>query len=51
MINTAFEWAEILLMAIIGGCICVAIVLIAMAMGCVYCVKAIYESDFRWIVE
>ena len=51
MINSATEWLEILFFALIVGCICVAIVLIALAMGCVYCIRAVYESDFRWIIE
>ena len=51
MINSVYEWLEILFFALIVGCICIAIVLIALAMGCVYCVRAVYESDFRWIIE
>jgi hypothetical protein len=51
MINSAAEWLEILFFALLVGCICIVIVLIALAMGCVYCIKAVYESDFRWIIE
>lgn len=51
MINSTVEWLEILLYALIVGCICITIVLLALAMACVYCVRAVYETDFRWIIE
>ena len=51
MINSVYEWAEILLFALLVGCVCLVIVFVALAMGCVYCVRALFEFDFRWIVE
>jgi hypothetical protein len=51
LINSAAEWLEILFFALIVGCICIVIVLLALAMGCVYCVKAVWDLDFKWVIE
>lgn len=51
MINSAIEWIEILGFALLIAFICVVIVLIALVIGCFYCLRAIFELDFKWIVE
>ena len=51
LINSSVEWLEILFFALLVGCICIVIVLLALAMGCVYCVKAILDLDFKWVIE
>ena len=51
MINSVAEWLEILFFALVVGCICIVIVLLALSMGCVYCVKAVVDLDFKWVIE
>ena len=51
MINSAIEWAEIFFFALVIGFVCSVIVLIALVMGCGYLLRALFELDFKWIVE
>lgn len=51
MINSAYEWAEIFFFALVISVVCFGIVLIALVMGCFYCLRAIFDLDFKWVVE
>jgi len=51
MINSAIEWAEIFFFSLIVGAVCSGIVLIALVMGCGYLLRALFELDFKWVVE
>jgi hypothetical protein len=51
MINSAYEWAEILLFALLTAVACSLLVGIALIMGLVYLARALWELDFKWVVE
>lgn len=51
MINSAVEWLEIFGFALLVGLICALIVIIALVMGCWYCVLAVWDMDFKRIIE
>ena len=51
MINSAYEWGEIFFFALVIGMVCSVIVLIALVMGCGYLLRALFEFDFKWVVE
>lgn len=51
MINSAIEWAEIFFFSLIVGAVCSVLVLIALVMGCGYLLRALFEMNFKWVVE
>lgn len=51
MINTAFEWAEIVLMALLGSMTCVIIGLIAVAMALFYVGLSVWYLDIKYLKE
>lgn len=51
MINSVSEWAEIALFALLVSIICLAILLIGVLMAGWYLCLAVYDCDFKWIIE
>lgn len=51
MINSAFEWAEILLMALMGGLSCVLIGLVAVGMTMFYVGLSVWYFDLKYLKE
>lgn len=51
MINTAYEWVEIFLFALVIGTICAGLVLMALLMALGHLLRALFTLDYRWILE
>ncbi|MEY4718486.1 MAG: hypothetical protein RL563_1104 [Pseudomonadota bacterium] len=51
MINSAIEWAQLALFALLVGGVCVLLVTVALVMGLGYLARALWELDFKWVVE
>lgn len=51
MINSAYEWAEIVLFGLLTAIACTLLVIVALVMGLGYLARALWELDFKWVVE
>jgi hypothetical protein len=51
MINSSIEWAQLAFFALLVGGVCILLVTFALVMGLVYLLLALWELDFKWVIE